>query len=290
LKKEHLEKLAQVFPTSLTHPDDRVFPLYLPEVKTILTSDQISEIVKLRYDNSVTDVDLPMFEKSFADPPIHGQRYALVSFVPSNGATPDKHKIHGFMKVRGVYYTENECKKAAEKLISESDTVHSIQTVYVGKPFPVCEETSNVLKNTSVEQVKTAANEAYDNFKREQSARETKNAETIKEREVELLNEGALENMNPMDRYIQLRVKRAHLIDTYRRYKEKYGDLPKKIRLAETEIETLESVPGNDTFREEALMRYKHARELSNPNGIEWEDPANSWVKYMMVDVNIDEL
>ncbi len=67
------------------------------------------------------------------DPPINGQKYALVSIVGPN--MPQKTDTWG-MKVRGVANTLEKAKEMSAKII-KSDSDYDIYTVEVGKFFPL---------------------------------------------------------------------------------------------------------------------------------------------------------
>lgn len=79
----------------------------------------------------------PAVERSFVDPAQPQQAVALVSFLPCEGATPNRLGLFGFAKVRGVYSTEKEAHDRAVHLIRNIDSVHTIHHVRVGHAFPV---------------------------------------------------------------------------------------------------------------------------------------------------------
>lgn len=79
----------------------------------------------------------PSVERSFVDPAQQQQAVALVSFLPCEGASPNKLGVFGFAKVRGVYSTEKEANDRAVYLIRNIDSVHTIHHVSVGHAFPL---------------------------------------------------------------------------------------------------------------------------------------------------------
>ena len=79
----------------------------------------------------------PKIERKYADPIDHGQKFALVSFVPSKTAQPDEDGVYGMMKVRGVYASIDEADDRAEFLVRNVDSYQNILTTYVGRPFPL---------------------------------------------------------------------------------------------------------------------------------------------------------
>jgi hypothetical protein len=76
-------------------------------------------------------------ERSFVDPGQAQQNVALFSFLPCEGATPNRLGIFGFAKVRGVYATEKEANDRAVYLIRKIDSVNKIHHVRVGQSFPL---------------------------------------------------------------------------------------------------------------------------------------------------------
>ena len=79
----------------------------------------------------------PTLERRLIDPPFKDQKYFLISFVPSKGATPDEQGIFGFAKVRGVFSDVEDADDRAEHLIKSVDSYHKIFHGYIGRPFPL---------------------------------------------------------------------------------------------------------------------------------------------------------
>ena len=66
----------------------------------------------------------PMIDRYYADPIYNGQTYSLHSFIPCEGATPDKRGIYGFMKCRGCFTTMEEAPKPQDWLLVEKAGVY----------------------------------------------------------------------------------------------------------------------------------------------------------------------
>ena len=79
-------------------------------------------------------------ERSFVDPEQPNQSVALFSFLPCEGATPNKFGIFGFAKVRGVYSDSEKANERAKTLLRDIDSVNYINHVLVGQSFPVGNE------------------------------------------------------------------------------------------------------------------------------------------------------
>ncbi len=125
---------------SLISPSDKAKNIVKPN--TIFTEEEV-DILKDKLNKDVRDLQV---EKYYADPNQFGQNIAIVSFIPSSGAKPDKDNIYGMMKVRGVYATEEEANERAEFIIRNVDSYHEIFHCKVGRPFPITD--SNEFANT----------------------------------------------------------------------------------------------------------------------------------------------
>ena len=139
---------------SLVSPSDRKNMPYAPKnVEEPLNADQIQQAMEVKS----KDITFAQVDRYYADPYQPNQKIALVSFVPSSGAKPDKDNIYGMMKVRGVYATEEEANERAEFLIRNVDSYHEVYHAYVGRPFPVTtsEGFANEVKKIDIRQKTT---------------------------------------------------------------------------------------------------------------------------------------
>jgi hypothetical protein len=102
--------------------------------KPPLTTQETIEAFK---DLTINIPHYPSMDRLFADPAILGQRFALFSFVPAKGATPDADGIYGMAKIRGSYDNPMELEQREDMLIRTVDSYHKIYRTFVGKPFPI---------------------------------------------------------------------------------------------------------------------------------------------------------
>ena len=78
---------------SLVSPSDRTNkPYQVKAVEPLPDDDVVKAMETLNKDLKFAQVD-----RYYADPNLPNQKIALVSFVPSKGATPDKDNIYGMM-------------------------------------------------------------------------------------------------------------------------------------------------------------------------------------------------
>ena len=223
-------------------------------------------------------------EKYYSDPPIFGQKLALVSFVPSSGAKPDDQGWYGAAKVRYVASTPEEADEKARELIEKVDSLHKIYTVHVGRTFPITESSNFSEEVTEIDVRKKATHIISEDIlkKKKQNNDEMKDVE---EREKELLqkskNAEKGEKIDPFEDYIRHNVKRSQLIWTY-------VETMKKInQMKESYDEAIEIIKHYDetepTFKENYKEKYFEARREA---GI--KDDEESFLKYMNLDLKVD--
>lgn len=138
-----------------THPERTQFnsltslsdlPSYPPPVdqsnEPCLTDKETKEATKELLVNIIRKY--PVLDKYYNDPELKNQDYCLHSFVPAKGAKPDKDGVFGMMKCRGTFATQKDAEERATYIIKNADSYHKIYTSFVGKPFPVTENSKFV--------------------------------------------------------------------------------------------------------------------------------------------------
>jgi hypothetical protein len=221
-------------------------------------------------------------EKFYADPVIHGQVYSLVSFVPSRGATPDKDGVFGMLKVRGTFATEDEAMLRAEYLVRNVDSYHSIYHTYVGRPFPLAATNKYISDTVEIDIKKKVTEETSAQIRQKRDA-ERQTIKEIEEKEKELLSDVAKkpEEIDPVDTYTELRVKKAQLSWTYLETLKKMNEMKANIIKARQELVQMDA--DHPECREEYMTRYKEARKKS---GLPETD--ESFMKYLGDDLEAD--
>lgn len=253
-----------------------------------LTNEQLSAAVGELLDDSFTQkCSYPKVDRSYADPIYNNQMYCLHSFVPSKGATPDKHGVFGFMKCRGCFQNVQEANSRAEFLIRYVDSYHEIQTGYVGRPFPVCSNTKKFVQETHEVDIKKKAVEVISEDIKEKRLQEKREIEEIKKREEKMLEDSkaAQEDtfvQDPMETYIVHQVKKANLIFTYKETQGKLEQMRQSLRNAYKEIVAMEK--EHPEFKDEYYERYMRARKQA---GIH-ESQIDNFMNYMGEDIELD--
>jgi hypothetical protein len=221
----------------------------------------------------------PRFEKFYADPQLQNQNYALVSFVPAKGATPDQDGVYGMLKVRGTFATEDESMLRAEHIIRNCDSYHSIYNTYVGRPFPLCVNKKYITDTTEVE-IKKKIVETTSTEIRKKREEERQTMKEIQEREKEHLADVERKEADPYDSYTELMVKKAQLSGTYHQTLQKMDEMKRNIIKARNEIKSMRE--ENEDYHNQYMGRYKEAREKA---GLPTTD--DSFIKYMAEDLDL---
>jgi Family of unknown function (DUF5832) len=269
--------------SSLTSPADRV-----PNPENVsynlgvtLTEADVKQAMAEQNVNVFTR-RFPKVEKFYADPVIHGQVYSLVSFVPSRGATPDKDGVFGMLKVRGTFATEDEAMLRAEYLVRNVDSYHSIYHTYVGRPFPLAATNKYISDTVEIDIKKKVTEETSAQIRQKRDA-ERQTIKEIEEKEKELLSDVAKkpEEIDPVDTYTELRVKKAQLSWTYLETLKKMNEMKANIIKARQELVQMDA--DHPECREEYMTRYKEARKKS---GLPETD--ESFMKYLGDDLEAD--
>ena len=270
--------------TSLTAPWDRE-PGAAPDANVdALEGEELQRAVaqccKTDYVDTYTKVD-----RAYADPPYNGQVYSMHSFIPSKGATPDKHGVFGFMKCRGTFFNKREAHERAEWLVRNVDSYHEIQTVYTGRPFPIVTDTTKFVAETKEVDLSKKMADTISEHVQEKRQEEKQEVETIKEREKKLLEESGEDYVQPPEEvYTTLQVKRANLMFTYKENQKKLEDIREKIR--ETCAKIREMDAQDSSFAESYLERYLNARREA---GITDDmDSDDTWMQYIVKDPELD--
>lgn len=226
--------------------------------------------------------------KIFIDPLFENQKYCLVSFTPSKGATPDKDGIFGMSKVRGVFHTVQEANDRAEWLIRNHDQSSVILTTFVGRPYPVCVDTKKYIEETNNVDLQTKISTTLKEEAREKREADKRAMAEMKEREETLLKdvekpaveEGSSSSQDPEDlfeNYTMMRVKRAHLIFTYNEQVEKMEKMKQVLVDCDTAIRKTDA-EDND-FKDRYMQRYNDAR---NEVGCKFDSETTAtFMKYL---------
>ena len=230
-------------------------------------------------------LNYPKLERMYADPLIIGQKYSLVSFIPSTEASPDKDGVYGMIKVRGNFDTIEEANQKAEFLVQNVDSYHKIYHCFTGRPFPATNSSKFSHETAEVDVRKKITSIVNGNIK-QQKAEENKVINEIKDRERELLEESkrAKEGIpeDPLDEYTKQRVKYAQLVWTYKETQKRLEKVKKVI------IKTRETLKESDESNPEFLEQYREKYMKARTDAGLVDDSDDSFLQYLGKDIELD--
>jgi len=265
---------------SLQTPNDiKVNPFKPSSGTPPLNQEELSAALPVKY-NKV----FPEVERRYADPVDNGQRFVLISFVPSKGATPDTDGVYGMAKIRGAYGTIEEADDRAEFLVKNVDSYQQILTTFMGRPFPLVVSGEDYGATIKEIDVNKKVEEVVKEDVKEKRNEEKKVMKEIKKKEEELkkdVEQEITEESNPEELYTMLRVKRSQLLYTYIESKKKMEEMKTLILQSDQQIKKMDA--QHPDFINMYKERYTEAREAAGLTNLENDE---SFIKYM--DTNLD--
>jgi hypothetical protein len=224
----------------------------------------------------------PQRERFYADPAIPMQEYGLFSFVPAKGATPDKNGMYGMAKYRGSFHTNEECREREEYILREVDSYHKIYVTYIGRPYPITTSSQYSAETNEVD-VRKKVTEVMSQDVKKQKRDEQKQMEEIKDRAEELYEDTAkedLDDIDPMELYTTLKVKKAQLSWTYLEHMKKIREIEGIITKTREEIAELDE--KDSAYSEQFYDKYMTARRKA---GLPETD--ESFIQYLVEDAEL---
>ena len=247
----------------------------IPPLNNEQTKSALNDLV-------VKQRDYPSFDRFYNDPQLNGQKYALFSFIPSKGATPDSDGFYGMAKIRGCFSTDIEAEQREEYIIRNVDSYNKIYRIYTGRPFPITTE-SKYSEEVNEIDIKKKVTEVVSQNIKDQKMKEKKEIEEIKDRERKLKEDTnkEIDEIDPLEYYTTLVVKRAQLLWNYQEHKKKMEEIRGIIDKTSKEIK--EKDDQFPDFRSKVYDKYMEARRDSG-----LPDDDNSFIKYICEDISID--
>ena len=270
--------------SSLTSPVDRGDGIFRANVaEPSLTNEQTEAAMKALYSTHLVD-DYPKLERQFVDPPIAGQRFGLISFSPSKGATPDKDGFFGFAKLRGHYDSEQEARERSEFVLKTVDSYHPINIYHVGRPVPITVQGDRYsASNTTIDLQNTIKNTISEDVRMKRE-KEREEIQQMKAREQELVDQRKPDYQpDPFDTYTTLRVKKAQLVWTYDKTQKQLEKIKESIIATRAEIAKMDE--ENADYSKEHMKRYMDARRAA---GIPDEgNTTENYMRFLVEDIDL---
>lgn len=221
------------------------------------------------------NLTFPRTRKQRTDPEVPNQRIALVSFIPSNGATPDKDGCFGVAKIRGSFGNVDEADEHAQNLIRNFDSYSAIDFVPVGKDFPLMKDNAAYVTETREVDLRNVIDKTTKDFVEKKRQEEKKEIDEIQERQKKLSEAPSNpENPDDIEYYIQLRVKKATALMRQEEATKVMGQCKKINEKTNSILTDIEE--KHPEFAEEYLEKYQTALKES---GI--DVAQNPLIKYM---------
>jgi len=219
-------------------------------------------------------------EKRYSDPPLDGQTFSLHSFIPSQGATPDKDGVFGMVKFRGGFRSLQEATVKSEQLIESHDSYHKIFIGLVGHPLPLTLSSDYTKEVNEIDIQKKVSATLAEDVKAKRIEEKSKVNE-IREREKTLKESVEQEATDPYEKYTCLRVKKAQVIWGYLEHRKKLTEMKDVFLKTLEEIQEMdEEDPDYDV---KYRSRYEEARESA---GIPEDKDDRSFMRYLDSDVS----
>ncbi len=229
-----------------------------------LNDEQLAQAMSQLVNKGFTSMEWPRTMKLHVDPPLSGQNFTLLSFIPSKTAVPDKEGCFGVLKIRGTFPSEKEMDQWAENIIRNHDTYAAIDCCYVGKPFPLMKDNSVYRESTKEIDTRIKVNEIQKEEVKTRRDQERKEMDEVNRRHRELLSsveETKEKTVDDLELYTQLRVKKANLL---------YRQEDFKKRIIESEqllVQTVKEISSMDKqhpeYKEQFMTKYLQALDAS---------------------------
>jgi hypothetical protein len=242
---------------------------------------EYSELTPTELKNAKKDLSVYYAQREtvYADPPYKNQAFCLFSWVPSENATPDENGVYGMMKFRGAFDSEDEMNTRAEFLVNHCDSFHRIYHAPIGRPLPI------TLKEEYVRDIKFAKQSSSDDDVIHTSVKKDQENEANVQKELHARmkiikeEETAAPTMDPLDEYIQHKVKIAFnmaAIDNFLRQIEKAKSV---IRASNESV--LSSDLENPDFSAKFIDKYNETRSSVGIDTVHEKDEGMDAIRNM---------
>lgn len=230
---------------------------FLPNThsSTPLTNEQTADGVN-RLGNVINEV--PKLNRRYIDPPIQGQTFGLVSFIPAKGVVANEKGFYGYVKFRGNYDNVPDCLNRIDYIIKNVDSTNHIHICKVGMPVPLV--TDGYAEEVEQIKIKDTVEKDISANVRAKAAEDKKEMEEIEARE-DKLKRDVLEP-NPEEEYNAKRTKLAVLRWTLKEHLKKADEI-KELR-DKCVRDVLKESTNNPNWEQNHLERYMEARRKAN--------------------------
>jgi hypothetical protein len=226
-----------------------------------LTNDELKEAKKDLYNKEFVRMKYHRDQKYRVDPAIPGQTYGLISFIPSQNATPDEDGCYGVMKFRGAFSNSAEAETVAEMIFREYDSLNPIDVCFIGREFPLLKDNSMYCKTTREIDIRKKVDDIVRADTRAKKEKEQKDIEDVTTRQQRLLDkthsDEKEEIFEDLDYYTMLRVKKAQCLGLIDEAKKRIQEAEDVLNTSNEEISKLDE--SHPEYKEKFLQKYQDA-------------------------------
>jgi hypothetical protein len=262
-----------------TKPPQAILDMPKPVPSRVpLNDEQLNDAKKDLLNKQFVKLRYPREQKFRVDPTIPGQHIGLISFVPSQNATPDQEGCFGVLKFRGAFSNSNEAETYAETLLRDHDTYATIDLVHIGKEFPLLVDNTMYTAATREIDIRKKVDEVVKADLKQKKAKEQKEIDEVTARQQKLLDkthEAEKEQIyDDIDYYTTLRVKKAQALSLIDEAKKRMEEGEAVVESTNKEIDELDIL--HPEYKNDFVAKYENAL-LSTGTKIE----DNPLIKYL---------
>lgn len=234
--------------------------LDLPETNSDrkqLTKEQMKEAKSLIKKDFISS--FPRDRRLKSDPPIHGQKYGLVSFIPSLGAKADKDGCFGVIRYRGSFNSVEEAQDQGLLILKKYDSFAEMDIVPIGDDLPLMIDNTSYTDKTYEVDVRATIDRVTKEQKQKKMEDEKKAKLEILEKERKLKDatnsiEKEQHEEDTLDYYTMLQVKKAQAQHSLEAAKKRIEEMTAVLNKTDEELTTLND--KHPTYKEQYLRQY----------------------------------
>ena len=230
--------------------------------RTVLTKEQNDKAKKALVSSKKVS-DFPRAIAYNTDPAVPQQNYAIISFIPSKKAIPDKDGGYGMLKVRGVFSTINEAESRSDFLLKSHDSWFEQDICSVGVWVPLMKDNSAYVEATKEIDIRKKHTEEVKEGQKTKKNEEEQSKKDIAEKQQKLMDashstEKEEDDPESIDYFIKIKSKRGQALAHIENAEIEIAKARKVVDSADNEISSL--LAKHPEFADEYLARYENAK------------------------------
>jgi len=269
--------------TKTNKPPQAILDLDPPvHERAILSNDEMREIYSRAWNNKWCKLKFPYQRTMRTDPTLNGQRFAVISFIPSKNAIPDKEGCYGVLKVRGNFGTEFEAERWSQYLMRRFDSYSEYKMCLVGQEVPLMDNDDIYTKETAEIDAKAKIDDISMSFIKKKKQEEREQREEVEDRARRLMertdaSKAAADEQqydSDLEHYTMQRVKKANALNMIEECKKKMKEAHGVLQDVSVIIEKLDA--KFPAFKTQFEAEYRKA--IQQINGKPEENPLIAYM------------